>query len=126
MEVSTVQPSSTPPAAQPVASAAEALAQMVMERNLAPKLVKGHVEPHEVGVKLDPARVSQAIEDMRSQFDLANHKLEYSVHESSHKIVVRISDRQSGQVIREVPDSEFLDLVSRLQDLVGFIINAKV
>lgn len=122
MEVSTIHPSPAPPAT----TAVEAVAQTVMERNLAPKLVKGHMEPHDVGVKLDPARVSQAIEDMRSQFDIANHKLEYSVHEGSHKIVVRISDRQSGKVIREVPDSEFLDLVGRLQDLVGFIINAKV
>lgn len=102
---------------------AESVAQAQLDKTHAPKLVQGQIEAIEVGVHADQKAVEQAIHDIRHHLDYANRRLEYSFHESSNQFVVRIEDKSTGKVIREVPNTEFLDLVSRLQDMVGFVIN---
>ncbi len=40
--------------------------------------------------------------------------------------MVRITDQGTGDVIREIPSEEFLDLAGRLQEMVGLIFDMKI
>ena len=43
--------------------------------------------------------------------------VEYSVDGSTQEIVMKVVDTDSGKVVRQIPSSEMLDFVKRLQDL---------
>ena len=49
----------------------------------------------------------------------------FAVHEGTHRIIVRIVDPESMEVIREFPDSNFLDMVAKLQDLAGMQLDVR-
>ncbi len=46
---------------------------------------------------------------------------DYSIHEGTKRITVRIYDSVTGEVIREVPGNEFLDRVAKMEQLMGKI-----
>jgi flagellar protein FlaG len=53
-----------------------------------------------------------------SEFVLANNRqLNFSVDEGSDKLVVKVTDAESGEIIRQIPSEEVLRLSERLKDL---------
>ena len=62
-----------------------------------------------------------------------SRQLKFSVDEGSNKQVVKVTDSESGEIIRQIPSEEVLRLSERLQELqmevgtaVGFLFNKQV
>ena len=47
---------------------------------------------------------------------LDNHKVSYMVNQEKDELVVRIVDKESGEVVRQIPGEEFLRLTSRIAE----------
>ena len=47
---------------------------------------------------------------------LDNHKVSYMVNQEKDELVIRIVDKESGEVVRQIPDEEFLRLTSRMAE----------
>ena len=54
-----------------------------------------------------------------------NVNMIFSVHEKSGRIMVTISDKETGEVIREIPSSEILNFSAKLNEMVGLLFNQK-
>lgn len=54
-----------------------------------------------------------------------NFNLNFSVHEASGQIMVSVVDKETGDVIREIPSEALLDLAAKLQEAVGLIFDKK-
>jgi flagellar protein FlaG len=87
------------------------------------------IEFVDVNVEQIESAVSQLNEFVQSN----NRQLNFSVDESSNKQVVKVTDAQSGKIIRQIPSEELLKLSERLQDLqtevgtaVGLLFNKQV
>ncbi|AJS60365.1 flagellar protein FlaG [Paenibacillus sp. IHBB 10380] len=52
--------------------------------------------------------------------------LEISVHEKTHAIMVKVLNKESGELIREVPPEKTLDLVAKMMEIAGILIDEKV
>jgi flagellar protein FlaG len=83
----------------------------------------------DVNVRQIESAVSQLNEFVQSN----NRQLNFSVDEGSNKQVVKVTDAQSGKIIRQIPSEELLKLSERLQDLqtevgtaVGLLFNKQV
>lgn len=67
--------------------------------------------------------------DLMAMAEEFNHKismihdvdLQFSVHEGSGQILVKVMDAGSGDLIREIPPSEMLDLAARIDEMIGLI-----
>ncbi|MEW6201265.1 MAG: flagellar protein FlaG [bacterium] len=57
--------------------------------------------------------------------DALNKSLHFQVHKSTKRIMVKVVDDSTGEVIREIPPTKFLDMVSKLEKLVGFVMDEK-
>jgi flagellar protein FlaG len=55
-----------------------------------------------------------------------NKGLEFSVHQDSGRDVIKVIDKNSGDLIKQYPTEEVLDLVSKLSDAAGSFINEEV
>jgi len=48
-----------------------------------------------------------------------NRNLEFQVDDSTKKVVVKIVDSKSGDVVRQIPSEDMLAFIKRMQDLEG-------
>jgi flagellar protein FlaG len=70
-------------------------------------------EPLEDGV------LAGRVEEANAHMQLVNQGLRFQVHEGTSQLLVQVVDRISGEVLRELPPHEFLDLVVRMREMVG-------
>ena len=57
---------------------------------------------------------------------LHNVNLQFSVHQTSGKVVVAVTDKDSGELIREIPSREMLKLHDNLEEMMGMIFDRKI
>lgn len=87
----------------------------------------GKPEPEEAVRSAE--EISAMVEDLQASLEMLQQKnthLDFSVHEKTDRIVVRITDQETGDVIREIPSEEFLNLAAKLQEMVGLMFDMKV
>lgn len=106
----TSAPAPTPPAAAPAPTPAEAPE--------APEFAGARLVTRE---QLDAA-VERANEAMKRSDD----SVRFAVHEGTNRVVVRIVDPASMEVIREFPDTHFLDMMAKLQELSGMQVDVQM
>jgi flagellar protein FlaG len=52
--------------------------------------------------------------------------LEFSQYKDSGKMIVRVVEKGTDRVIREIPSEEFLDLVEKMDQMIGILFDKKV
>lgn len=52
--------------------------------------------------------------------------LEISIHEKTHDIMVKVLNKETGEIIREIPPEKTIDLVAKMMELAGIIIDEKI
>lgn len=66
--------------------------------------------------------VAKAVEEMQQRLDaLGNTRLNFRVVENPEEIVVQVTDRTSGELVRQFPSEEALKLRVKLQELSGLL-----
>lgn len=78
-------------------------------------------------------QLSDAISRVESFLQGQNRNLAFSIDENTERSVVTVLDSDTGDVIRQIPSEELLDLAERIQELqqdvgsrVGVLINNQV
>lgn len=51
---------------------------------------------------------------------------EISVHEETQAIMIKVMNKETGDIIREVPPEKILDLAAHMMEITGMIIDKKV
>jgi flagellar protein FlaG len=69
--------------------------------------------------------LQQVIDDTNKMLQYVNERLEFLVHEATNRIMVKVLDRETEEVLREIPPEQILDLVAKLQELVGILVDKK-
>ena len=63
---------------------------------------------------------------MMSQFlAMTNLDLKFDVHEDTNRLMVNLVDGKANRVLKTFPSKEFLDMVARIKDYVGMIVDKK-
>lgn len=75
--------------------------------------------------KLDKVELEKAANQLNDKFDLSNRALQFSVHEKTGEVFVKIVNRATNDVIMEIPSTELLDLKAKIDEMVGLIIDRK-
>lgn len=52
--------------------------------------------------------------------------LEISIHEKTHDIMVKVMNKDTGELIREVPPEKTLDLVAKMMEIAGILVDEKI
>lgn len=69
-----------------------------------------------------PFDLKAATEALHNKINMIrNVEMHFSVHEGSGDVLVTVTDATSGEVIREIPPSEVLDLAARMDEMIGLL-----
>lgn len=64
--------------------------------------------------------------EINSNFRIFNTSISFSVDNATGNTVIKILDRESEKVIREIPPSEMLKLAAKFADIIGRLIDETV
>jgi uncharacterized FlaG/YvyC family protein len=72
------------------------------------------------------AALRQGVDRMNQAVKKADENLQFSVHQETNRIVVKLVDAQTDEVLREFPSEKFLDLVADLMKLAGLQVDETI
>jgi flagellar protein FlaG len=52
--------------------------------------------------------------------------LQFSIHESTGRTIVKVVNKETDQTIREIPPEELLNLAAKLDEMLGILFDEKV
>ncbi|RTE07940.1 flagellar protein FlaG [Paenibacillus whitsoniae] len=76
-------------------------------------------------VTISDAQVVKAIEHAIKAMQGRSTSLEFSVHQKTKLISVKVMDKDTGEVIREIPPEKSLDFVAKLWQMAGILVDEK-
>lgn len=103
-----------------------------------PERTKRNVQLRETGItsndrktdkdekNISRPQIELVIEDLEYNRSLYDVDLKYSFHQKSGRIIISVVDRDSGELIREIPHEEILDMVSKMEEMAGRIFDKLV
>ena len=76
--------------------------------------------------------VKVSANELKSAVDIANKvlfknntHLQFRIHERTKGVMVKIIDDNSGEVLKEIPPEKMLDMVAKLWEIAGILIDEK-
>ena len=97
-----------------------------------PKAIKngsGELKPESLSKNentLDEVQGSTAGEIENSQIHSINREVDYHIEQGSNELVIKILDKETGEIIRQIPEEEFLRLTNRISDFNKSILDQTV
>jgi len=71
--------------------------------------------------------IQQMVDQLQNHIKMMNVSLEFTTYgEHGEKIAVIVSDKETGEVIREIPSKEIQNLYAKMSELTGMILNAQI
>ena len=71
-------------------------------------------------------------EHLRDAIDKANNQMkphrtrfEFSYHEETKRVSITVRDRETSEVIKEIPPEEALKMLEKLWEIAGFLVDEK-
>jgi len=80
------------------------------------------VDEYEAATDAELRQFAEALEDVTQRL---NSEIRMDVDDDTGRVVAQIIDRETREVIRQVPLQELLDIAARLNDLVGLLFDAE-
>lgn len=69
--------------------------------------------------------VRTAVNHANSKLKLSKTRCEFSYHEATKRISIKVLDKDTNEVIREIPPEETLEMVEKMLDLAGILVDEK-
>lgn len=71
-------------------------------------------------------KLEEKIDDMNNIMETLDEKLSFELHDETERIMTRIIDIKTNEVIKEMPPEDILDLAAKIHEMVGLILDEKV
>jgi flagellar protein FlaG len=72
-----------------------------------------------------PAVLAKAVENINQTMRAMSQGLEFSIDDDSKRLVVKVVDQQTKEVIRQMPSAEALEIAKALDRVQGLLIRQK-
>jgi flagellar protein FlaG len=80
-------------------------------------------EKEQEPTRLSKSELNDTIEELNKHFKMFNTRLSFSYNEEKNLSVIKIQDRKSGEVIKQIPPEEMLQSLSKISSIVGLLID---
>lgn len=71
-------------------------------------------------------QIKSALEQANQQAKLKNTSCEFSYDEDTKRISITVKDKDTDEVIREIPGEETLEMISKMWELAGIMVDDKI
>ncbi|OPX88175.1 MAG: flagellar protein FlaG [Pelotomaculum sp. PtaB.Bin104] len=78
------------------------------------------------GKEINEKNLEQAIEKLNKMSELFNFRLQFRVHKETGRIFCKVVNPDTGEVLREIPSEKILDMVGKMEEMAGLILDKYV
>ena len=71
----------------------------------------------------NPDKIKKAIEEMNKK--MANSEAQFGIHEATNRVTIKIVDKQTKEVIKELPAEKTLDMIAKVWEMAGILVDEK-
>lgn len=71
------------------------------------------------------AEVDLAVDSINNAIEHISRALRFSVHEDTQRMMVRVVNLNTDEVIKELPPEAVLDTVARIREMIGLLIDER-
>lgn len=75
------------------------------------------------GKGFDAEMMRQAMKELTKKAD--NIQAEFGIHEKTNRITIKMVDKQTKEVIKELPPEKMLDMIARMWEISGLVVDEK-
>lgn len=84
-------------------------------------------DPNSIGMNLDTESLSKLNQELNKLLKQKETEFEYAVDEDTKKLIFRLRDKETKEVVNQFPPEELLNFAKRIMELLdGKIVNMKV
>ncbi|NDI36514.1 flagellar protein FlaG [Chengkuizengella sediminis] len=76
-------------------------------------------------LSISEKQLVRLVEQSNKAMSLSSTSLEYSVHEVTNDIMVKVLNKETGELIREVPPEKIVNLLAKSLEMAGIIIDER-
>lgn len=76
--------------------------------------------------EFDPKALAEAVNRLNEHVQNLQRSLKFSVDEGTGHTVITVIDRDTNEVIRQIPSEETIEILSRLQAATGLLLSEQV
>ncbi len=70
-------------------------------------------------------QIKQAIRDANNKMKTQRTRCEFSYHEETKRVSIKVLDEETKEVIREIPPEETLQMIEKMWELAGLLVDEK-
>ncbi len=70
-------------------------------------------------------QLKKAIAEMNRKINNSNEEAVFGVHEDTNRIMIKIMDKETKEVIKEFPPEKTLDMIARIWEMAGILVDEK-
>ncbi|CAN7153414.1 flagellar protein FlaG [Paenibacillus sp. LjRoot153] len=76
-------------------------------------------------IPISEQQLVKAIERAIKAVEGTSTTLDFSIHEQTKHIIVKVLDKSSGEVIREIPNEKSLDFLAKVWEMAGAMVDER-
>lgn len=69
--------------------------------------------------------VIEAIQKANKAISGGNRRFEWSIHEKTNEIVIKVFDSRTDELVREIPNEKILDMVAKMCEMAGILVDER-
>lgn len=64
----------------------------------------------------------EALDDLKNDFEtMHNVGLQFSLHKETNRTIVRVINKETQELIREIPSEEMLNIMAKMDEMMGIL-----
>ena len=84
----------------------------------------GEKNPYKEPSAADNDRIKKALKEMNAQ--LPNSEAKFGIHEETNRVMIKLVDKDTQEVIKEFPPEKTLDMIAKCMELAGVLVDEKL
>lgn len=99
--------------------------EQVMMSNVNNTKEMANAELRGAEISISEKQLIRAIERAVQAIQGPHTKLDFSIHDKTKQIMIKVLNQDSGEIIREIPQEKQLDLLAKLWEMAGILVDER-
>ncbi len=82
---------------------------------------KNSGNPNQAESTANQERLHKAVEELNKK--MGNSEAIFGIHEETNRVTIKIVDKESREVIKELPPEKTLDMIARVWEMAGIMVD---
>ena len=92
-----------------------------VKRNL--ERFSGEVKDQVINPEPEKSEILNVIDKLNNSLENVNEKVFFSYHEENNRIIVKVIDKQTKEIVREIPPRDIVKLSEHLREYLGLLVD---